>query len=279
MPTTAQVVHALGHVVDHDDPPSWVEIHPTPDAEAATFVRHHDLSGLFGWVAPPGCWAVGVVAGGWGHTTPAGSEAPGPDRRAAGRRLRVIVVVDRDGAVSARTTFSDGDTLEGGCQGGRLVDAVRRCLRLATPPPPASSAMLLRNLWLAAVVAEGNGRGRLSWPDVARLHPAAQVLTGDGHELTPDEFEVLVRVTPRVWTWDRMRVDTAQGGGLRDLVAPELAAWMDTGMFARWTLEAHQSPVDLWGQAAALLDPDAVVRLARSLDAAEAAAGPVESGP
>lgn len=278
-PTPADVVDALDQVIP-TEPPMWTEVHGAEDSDDARLVVHADLSELFGWVAPPGCTALGVVAGGWGR--PTGDDAVagggdvaadgGPPGRGIGERLRVIVVVDRTGELCARTTFGDGNFLDGGCQGGRLVDALRRGLGLATAAPPGSSASLLGNLWLMALIAGGEGRRRRSWPEAAQAHPAARVLTGGGHHLSLEETEALIRVTPRVWSWERMRLDTAAGGGLRHLVAPELAAWMDTGMFARWALEADDRPVDLWGRAAATLEPEAVVRLAQVLDDAEAAA-------
>jgi hypothetical protein len=47
---------------------------------------------------------------------------------------------------------------------------------------------------------------------------------------------------------------------------------MDTGMFARWTLELSGDPRALWGRTASVLDREAVLRLADALDAAEAGA-------
>ncbi|MDQ6782794.1 MAG: hypothetical protein M3063_05000, partial [Actinomycetota bacterium] len=205
------------------------------------------------------------------NVDPVRSDADGPASDL--HRVRVIVVVDRRGAIGARTTLGDGRIVDGGCRGGRLFDALHRCLGLRSDPPPVSSAAMIGDLWLAAVVADGERRGRrLGWNEVAALHPATRALAEGGHSLTPAEIDAVVRVAPRAWTWERLQVDTVRGGGLSDLVAPDIAAWMDVGMFARWTLELSGDPRALWGRAASALDREAVLRLADALDAAEAGA-------
>lgn len=275
------VVDALDAATTHEDPPLWFEVRNGDETATMSLVRHDDLVQLFGWVSPPECDAIGVVAGGWGRPQPPDLDLdglpPDPSARPSGaddaspfpQRVRVIVVVDRHGRIGARTTLGDGRTVEGGCRGGRLFDALHRSLGLPTDPPPVSSATMIGDLWLAAVVADGERLGRrLSWPEVTALHPATQVLVDHGHNLSPAEVDAVIRVAPRAWTWERLQAETAAGGGLSDLVAPDIALWMDTGMFARWTLELSSDPRALWGRAASVLDRDAVVRLADALDAA-----------
>jgi hypothetical protein len=281
------IVAALEAATSDEDPPLWFEVR-RDTAGAAGLVRHDDLAQLFGWVSPPACDAIGVVAGGWGR--PYLPEQDGDpllagalaDRSAIGpheaspepQRVRVIVVVDRRGVIGARTTMGDGRVVDGGCQSGRLVDALRRSLGLPTDPPAMSSAAIIAALWLAAVGAEGRRCGhRLGWAEVTALHPATQALVDDGHALSAAEVDAVTRVAPRAWTWERLRADTISGGGLSDLVAPGIARWMDTGMFARWSLELSGDPRVLWGAAASVLDHETVVRLADTLDAAEALAG------
>ena len=264
------VVEALDGTMTPDDPPAWVEVYA--DETPMALVRHDDLAQLFGWVSPPDCRAVGVVAGGWGR--PEDGDLVGPaspsDAGADAQRVRVIVVVNRDAAVGSRTTLGDGSVVNGGCRGGRLFDALHRCLGLATDGPPASSAPLLGGLWLAAVVAEGHRQDRpLAWSEIIALHPATRVLADQGHDLSYLEMEAVGRVAPRAWTWERRRADTVEGAGLRELVAPEVAAWMDPGMFARWTLDVGADAGVLWGRAVSILDSDAVLRLADALAAAE----------
>lgn len=279
---TDVVVDALDAATDPDDPPAWFEVYTEAEHRTIALVRHDDLSHLFGWVCPPECEAIGVSAGGWGRSQP-GIDLDDPhDSSNAGeaRRVRVIVVVDRAGGIGSRTMSGGGEVLDGRCRGGRLFDALQRCLGLPTDPPPLSSAGLIGDLWLAAVAGEqGSRAGRLSWPEVAALHPAARVLAECGHSLSQAEIEAVIRVAPQAWTWDRLRSDTVDGGGLSDLVAPDVAAWMDAGMFACWTLELHGDPRDLWGRAVSALGPDVVVHLADALDEAERAVAPAhESG-
>ncbi len=265
------VVDALDATTTPEDPPVWFEVRQD---QTTNLVRHDDLAQLFGWVSPPECDAIGVVAGGWGRPQPLDRDL---DRVSPSspelQRVRVIVVVDRDGLIGARTTLGDGRIVEGGCRGGRLFDALHRALDLPTDPPPVSSAVMIGDLWLAAVVTDGDRLGRrLGWTEVSALHPAAQALADRGHVLSPAEVEAVIRVAPRIWTWERLRADTIDGGGLRDLVAPDIAQWMDMGMFARWTMELSGDRSALWGRAASVLDRETVVRVANALDAAEAGA-------
>jgi hypothetical protein len=281
------IAAALEAVTSKEDPPLWFEVHGDT-AGAAGLVRHDDLAQLFGWVSPPAYDAIGVVAGGWGRPYLPGQEGDPllagaladvsstvrPEDVPEPQRVRVIVVVDRRGVIGARTTMGDGRVVDGGCQSGRLVDALRRGLGLPTDPPAMSSAAIIGALWLAALAAEGRRCGhRLGWAEVTALHPAAPALVDDGHTLSSAEVDAVTRVAPRAWTWERLRADTISGGGLCDLVAPDIAAWMDTGMFARWSLDLSGDPRVLWGAAAAVLDQETVVRLAATLDAAEALAG------
>lgn len=268
------VVDALDAATTSADPPVWFEVRPD-QTDTMHLVRHHDLAQLFGWVSPPECDAIGVVAGGWGRPQPPDLD---PDRVSPSsldlQRVRVIVVVDRHGLVGARTALGDGRIVEGGCRGGRLFDALHRTMDLPTDPPAVSSAVMIDDLWLAAVVADGDRLGRrLGWTEVTALHPAAQALADHGHALSPAEVEAVIRVAPRAWTWERLRADTISGGGLSDVVAPDIALWMDTGMFARWTLEISGDRRALWGRAASVLDRETVVRVANVLDAAEDGAG------
>ncbi|MDQ2727829.1 MAG: hypothetical protein M3Y91_08210 [Actinomycetota bacterium] len=281
------VVDALEAATTSEDPPVWFEVRGDDHNATMTLARHDDLAQLFGWVSSPACAAIGVVAGGWGRPQVSDLDldrlSPGwvPQRPALASGgdspeltgVRVIVVVDRRGLVGARTTLADGRTVAGGCRGGRLFDALHRGLGLPTDPPPVSSAAIIGDLWLAAVVGDGRQRGhRLGWSEATALHPAAQALADHGHTLSRAEVDAVIRVAPRAWTWDRLQADTVSGGGLSDLVAPDIASWMDTGMFARWTLELMGDARSLWGRAASVLDRDAVVRLADALDAAEAGA-------
>ncbi len=271
------VVETLDRATTDEDPPLWFEvgIDAGPGQNATmTLVRHDDLAQLFGWVAPPECDAIGVVAGGWGRPQPFDLDLGRlPADSGELQRVRVIVVVDRHGRVGARTTLGDGRTVDGGCRGGRLFDALHRVLGLPTDPPPVSSAAIIGDLWLAAVVADGEPHSqRLGWSEVTALHPATQALMDHGHSLSDAEVDAVIRVAPRAWTWDRLQADTVSGGGLSDLVAPDIASWMDIGMFARWTLELIGDARTLWGRAASVLDREVVVRLADALDAAEAGA-------
>ncbi|HET9072929.1 MAG TPA: hypothetical protein VFN60_13520 [Acidimicrobiales bacterium] len=233
-----------------DRPPGHVEVVP--------------VDTLLGWDAPPDVDTLVFVGEGTASTAGAAARSLPPER---GRTptVRVVVAVDRAGHEAGRLRV--GTTVEHRPPaGGRLLDALRRCLGLATPPPAASTAGLLAALWLGAL-ADHHGAPRLGWAPTLRLHPAAGALEAHGHggagtEGLPDAaLEEAIVAAPRVWTWDRLRVATAELGTL-DLLCPAgLAGWMDEGMFARWVTGSTAAVAALTPAAQAATEPAAFRRL------------------
>jgi hypothetical protein len=148
----------------------------------------HPLDHLLGFVAPPTWSAIGVVCFGWA----APAVDLDPDRHtAAGRpslhpercRVRVVSLVDRSGTTWATAALEDGTVVDEPGE-GTVADALRRCLRLPTAPPPVGTAELFAALWLADVAAAGRP---LSWTEAALRHPALRLLARDGHRPQPED--------------------------------------------------------------------------------------------
>ncbi len=96
--------------------------------------------------------------------------------------------------------------------------------------------------WVDAVLAAAQrdpGRS-LRWPQVARLHPAARVASRDPllAALLPGDLVRLGRAFARVTPWSFLRHDCAVGRWSVEGIEAGAAAWMDDGMFSRWTMQA-----------------------------------------
>ena len=120
--------------------------------------------------------------------------------------------------------------------------------------------------WLVAIYDRTTkATGRLTWAEVSRLHPVAQVLgaemAGPGGDLLPG----LLRVAGSAWSWEEFRQWARRHSGLEHIVAPDLAAWMDEGMFARWILSELPGPDELLAAVRPRLVPSAGRRLAHAL--------------
>lgn len=231
-----------------DRPPGHVEVVP--------------VDTLLGWDAPPDVDTLVFVGEGTASTAGAAARSLPPEGSGP-PTVRVVVAVDRAGHEAGRLRV--GTTVEHRPPaGGRLLDALHRCLGLATPPPAASTAGLLAALWLGAL-ADHHGAPRLGWAAALRLHPAAGALdaaAGDSTGSLPEAaLEEAIVAAPRVWTWDRLRVATAELGTL-DLLCPAgLAGWMDEGMFARWVTGSTATVAALAAAAEAATAPAAFRRL------------------
>jgi hypothetical protein len=230
----------LVHVIDlHDD-------------EGTFNLAFHDLCGwkatdaLLGFTAPPEWWVLGSVSGGW--AAPADDAIDRPSAHPEAVRARTIVLVARSGAVATRTTTADGQRIEE-VPTGPGIDVLHRALGLSTPPPEHTVSELLTGLWLESIVRTGHDAGRegrrLTWPQVARLHPALWLLAHGGHRARPDELVACATALTNVLDWTEVRRQCSEHAWLAGLVEPEDAAWMDEGMLARWLVLAHLAPVSV----------------------------------
>ncbi|MHB1929276.1 MAG: hypothetical protein ACYDEN_12590 [Acidimicrobiales bacterium] len=206
-------------------------------------------SALLGWTAPREVDRLVVVASG---TASACDDAgrpltwPAGDAQPAGDPVHLIVVADRRGRLAGRLRV--GQSLEEQVPaGGRMVDTLRRCFGLPTLPPPGDPAALLACLWLGVLLATARPRrrhrGRLTWSEALRLHPANELLLREDPDLPVWVLETVVRRTPGVWTWEQLRQAAVTNGSLAELCPPDLARWMDVGMYARWVM-AEGAPLE-----------------------------------
>ena len=225
-----------------------------------------DPVGLVGWVASADCRAVGVIA--TGRLRPMEGAPLGlvdPSRN----QIRMACLVTRQGEVVWKMRLPDGATTAEPPSEGRLLDCLRRCFGLPTPRPPVGPARLQIVAWLAAVLDQAKtARRPLSWAEVSRLHPLARVLGselgGQCSELIPG----LMRMAGSAWSWEDLRLQAQHECGLQDIVDPELAGWMDEGMFARWVLSDLPSPDELLAAVRPQLAPSAARRLTHAVHAA-----------
>ena len=230
----------------------------------------HPLDHLLGFVAPPSWVALGLVCYGWASPPSDDDDRFGfgasrrPSEHPERRRVRVVSLLDRSGDERATAILEDGTVVdEPGV--GTVSDAMRRCLGLATVPPPVGSGELFAAMWLTSIASSGH---RLSWSEAVMLHPAMQVLRSGGHRPQVEELVSCGRSLARAMPWGELRLRAAAGvrdGGIG--VSADLAAWMDDGMFARWVLGGLPQFTPLLRRCAKVLAPEVLRRLRRTLRA------------
>jgi hypothetical protein len=248
-------------------PPAWAEITGPLDDPAS--VRWRDgFDDIFGFVAPPGCDAVAVVANGWGRGLESGQ--PGsigvlePGER---RRIRVVCVVTRSGEVAGHLRSGSQLLLDQPPGAGRMLDCLLRCFQLPTAAPAVSTDWLLAAMWLSNVTRSAAARpGCLTWQQVAALHPALQVLDMAGEATPLDQLLVVLRAAAKGWNWTYLRHQAATDSTLAAALPPGTAQWMDEGMFSRWLADTWRAPGELLPELVGLLAPAVAGRLRRTLE-------------
>lgn len=194
---------------------------------------------LLGARTPDEWDTVGVVASGRLVDVDGATTRPDGDDRG---RVRLAVLVDRDGAMASIVQPEHGPQRAlSSPPDGRFADALRRSLGLETPPPDTEVSGLVPLVWLH------------------RVHS----LAADGRPPDADVAAALRPPMPRSWT--DLRHQCAQGGWSEIGCEPELAAWMDDGMFSRWCLGSFPDPVELLVDLSELVGTDATGLLAEGL--------------
>ena len=244
----------LGH-------PIWVLVRALPGGDAELAVRADDFDGL-GWVAPPEWDGMGVVGTGRLRRLDESVELPAAMAPGLDGGLRMACLVFRSGAVGWHMTLPDGSSFEEVPEEGRMLDILRRCLGLPTPPPPPSLEHLYNLAWMAEILDAAVPGRLLSWSDVLALHP---VLLGHRDAFDSPTRECLIDILTSRDTWEDVRVAAADGFVSDPLPAPHLAAWMDSGMFARWVLSAIPPAEETLAEVRRRLRPSAARRLAHRL--------------
>lgn len=218
-----------------DDDPALIRVESDPQSPGDFVVRTRDLEGLspsaalLGYSAPPACVALGVVAGGWASSL--------DGDRADRRRVRVVVLLTRDGRTVGRTRVDGGATVDQAPDAGLVPDLLRRALGLPTPPPQHPVDELHALWWLEAVLAEGDRNGRtIGVRTVRALHPAARLLAHDGGIPPRTALGEIAAAYARIVSWSMLRRRAIDHDELAGLLTREEAAWFDEGSFARWLL-------------------------------------------
>ncbi len=267
-------VVTLGH-------PIWVQVLDRPDRDEGGTEASFDLAlsdaedSLMGQVVAPHCQAVGMI--GSGRLRPEPGQPPGPAGDSV-EAVRMVCLVTRDGGVTWRMARPDGSrpsllTTDLPPSEGRLLDCFRRCFGLPTPPPPASPARLQLIVWLVAALERADGSGRpLTWSEISRLHPVARLLASE-MKAPPSRIsgitDALTRIGAAAYSWEDIRLKASrQEGFLDDIIGPDLARWMDDGMFARWVLSDLPSVDELFAALRPQLTPSAARRMAHAVHAA-----------
>ena len=144
--------------------------------------------------------------------------------------------------------------LDTGAAEGDVADCLRRAIGLPTPPPPCGPVAWWAIDWLDAVL-EAVCREPVAALDVGARVPPAPAARARSRPTArrPSSSSSPGRApgsTGRASgsTW-------APRAAPRCPIGPELAAWMDDGMFARWLLGLRPDPVDVVVDLVDLLPP------------------------
>ncbi|MBW3615416.1 MAG: hypothetical protein KY439_08940 [Actinobacteria bacterium] len=226
----------------------------------------HPLQHLLGFSAPEQWSALGAVCFGWaapsgGADIHYGTTSERPGRHPERRRVRVVTLVDRNGDARATAAMDDG-TVTDEAPHGALDDALRRCLGLATPPPPTTTAELFAVMWLQGLLSAPRG---ISWAEAAERHPAFAWLRSLGRRPRADDLTTAARALAETLDWPALRATVARQREAT-LLAPELAGWMDDGMFARWILADYPPLPALLEALEVALAPAFLGRVRRTVD-------------
>ncbi len=238
------------------------------DARAVELALH-PLSGpdpvrdLFGFVAPLTWSAFGLVAS--GRTRALGGSTPHPGGDQA---VLVGLLISRRGEVASLTWAPHPLDTSGESAVGRIPDACRRSLGLATEAPQAQVVELWATLWLERVLSDVLVEpGPRTWPELAWSFPAFGVLSGSRSSSASLDAVVSAGHAAQVWSWGDLRRMHAAGTVASFGIDPADAAWMDDGMFSREALGGLPRLSDLVIELGDLLAPRVTSDIERALQA------------
>lgn len=268
-----QLIEAVAHVVDDaqaDDSSGHLLIHVIDDPPEVVLGTRalsrevHPFTALAGFTAPDEWVAFGLRVHGRAHHLDAATP-PEP--------TVTTYLMHRHGEESSLLRRGDRvDELDAPAV-GTLPDACRRVLGRATAPPPRTTGHLWTVAWLDAILAAWSGavghrKARMSWSDLALLHPAARVVSD--HDLLdlPDtaRFVEAGRAFTAAWPWARLRAEPAALPLPDGDLPPDVTAWMDDGFYARWALGAFPSATDLAHDLCQLLPHSLTVTLVEAIE-------------
>jgi hypothetical protein len=247
-------------------------------------LEDHPLGALLGFAAPPDWHAVGLRCGGRARRL----QPPSIDGSHAGGSPTPIVLtmlIDRAGCGAG--IMRDGETLTPlpGPPEGVVADACRRALGLPTAPPPPDTIELWMLIWLDrlvdAVAVLGRAEPHVTWEAIVALHPAAPGQPAgveprtapwaaplDESSAAPVALAEATSQLAEAWPWDLLRADPEVVDTAGPPLPPDIARWMDDGMFARWVLAELSELDDLASAVEVLLPPAHAAAVARTVIAA-----------
>ncbi len=228
-----------------------VEDGESPDDGLLGFksIDGHPLDTLLGFAAPASWQALGVCAEGWAASTEHAQGAR-PSKAKGRMRIRSTCLVSRDGAVASGMRLAGGEFDQMGEPVGTIPDALKRALGVATAPPDAPFyewvARMLFGLIIGDAGASSRGHRLVPW---AQLRPSLE------------RYKQLAEEG----SWETLRgLATKRASVVADL-EPDVAAWMDEGMFSRWVLGGMASYDHLLDEARRSMTEEAFRQVRRLL--------------
>jgi len=206
----------------------------------------HPLDTLLGFTAPPEWLAIGVSCEGWMAPLGAGTR---PSQSKGRMRMRSTALVSRnEGRLvsGVRRAGEDFELMEGEEAVGMVPDALRRALGLPTPAPEVPIAQWVAIMLFRLIGGDGGAHRRVGW---SQLRPKL------------DTYETLARDG----SWSMLRNLAGKRSDLNLDLAPDVAAWMDDGMFSRWVLGGLPSYDGMLEKARAACTPEAFRQVRRIL--------------
>ena len=225
-----------------------VESAPPPDFLELGMkeIEGHPLDTLLGFTAPPEWQALGVCSEGW--MAPMGS-GKRPSQSKGRMRMRTTAIMSRADAVVVSGVRKAGEDFElmpdGECV-GMIPDALRRALGLPTPLPELPFTHWVAVMLFGLIIGDGGKHRRVGW---AQLRPKLESYEAVGNE----------------GTWDFMRKLATKRSDVQVDLSPDVAAWMDEGIFARWVVGGLPPYDALLEDARRVCTPEAFSQLRRLL--------------
>lgn len=209
---------------------------------------------LIGIRQPHGCRIVGVRASVTTRSADSSAERHGS----------MLHLLDADGTSVTQLIGHAPDQLRLGpdtvVRQGRLSDACRRILGLPTSPPPVDMVHFVIDAWLSIVLRTALISPGLRWPRVVELSLVHQLAAGPApsESTNPAAMADALRDLAGSMDWHRYRAACVTLGGcpVSELSASDIA-WMDTGMFSRWTHDSMPTTADLLDLLEPVLSPTA----------------------
>ena len=224
--------HVLVHVVGHPHPEIVLGLRSLD-------LGVHPFQVLAGFTAPDEWSAFGIRARGQARHL----DQPPRDPSATA----MTFLLDRAGGEASVLRLDDEVSDPPGPIEGTIPDLCRRVLGLPTAAAPTSTTLLWTAIWLDRVLeawGQPSQRRVLTscWSQIARLHPAVAGPAADLQAFAdPAALIAAARAQAADTSWADLRRTASRVALPEGAVEPDVAAWMDDGFFARWTIGAFPS--------------------------------------